>query len=112
MREWEPYICQEDLTAELAYNGNNMLKSLSAYFGCEPNEQAIERRVYKDTECGAWIKFHHDAVKITIGSIVEGSDAECVPVTLSWPFPHAELEQAIEDIEAQADMLWREANEE
>lgn len=40
-----------------------------------PNDiKAIEKAVYKGTDCGAWVKF--DAQGILVGTIVEGSDAE------------------------------------
>ena len=37
-------------------------------------ESEIARCVYRDTDCGAWVRFDEDG--ILVGSIVEGSDAE------------------------------------
>jgi hypothetical protein len=47
---------------------------------------------------------------VTIGSIVEGSDAEVMPVTLRYPFTRDEWDRAVEDVEMEASMLWDEAN--
>jgi hypothetical protein len=47
---------------------------------------------------------------VRLGSIVEGSDAEVMPEELMFPFSEADLEQAIENIEAEADFLWHRDN--
>jgi hypothetical protein len=47
---------------------------------------------------------------VVFGSIVEGSDAEVFPEELLFPFSEADLDRAIENIEDEADRLWREAN--
>ena len=49
---------------------------------------------------------------ITIGSIVEGSDAGVLPSTLHFPFSADDLDAVIQGIEDEADRLWREANTE
>ena len=49
---------------------------------------------------------------ITIGSIVEGSDAEVMPSTLYFPFSESDLDATVQDIEDEADRLWHEANDE
>lgn len=74
------------------------------------SEKALSRRVYKDTECGAWARMEPDGV--TVGSIVDGSDAEVMPTTLRYPFEESAWERMLEEIEAEADRLWKEANEE
>lgn len=45
-----------------------------------------------------------------IGSIVEGSDAEVPPEWLPFPFTSDDLDKAVQNIEAEADRLWQEAN--
>jgi hypothetical protein len=94
--------------------------------------QQLPRRIYKDTACGAWISVRLadgrefsgerdswptaeelDAagpLTVTIGSIVEGSDAEVQAVPFTLPCPRRELTDAIQYVEDEADRLWREAN--
>lgn len=47
-----------------------------------------------------------------IGSIVEGSEAECTPHFLPFPFTGEDLDNAVQALETQADELWNEANAE
>jgi hypothetical protein len=47
---------------------------------------------------------------ITVGSIVEGSDADVGPVFLAYPFTMAQFWSALEDVNAEACALWDEAN--
>ena len=47
---------------------------------------------------------------LVLGSIVEGSDAEVTPERLAFPFTDKDFDQAIKNIEFEADMLWKEAN--
>ena len=82
------------------------IAELAAEYGTTPEH--LERAVYKSTECGAWIEW--DDKEVRIGSIVEGSEAEVYPATLSFPFTMQEYEEAVQEIEADADALWREAN--
>lgn len=51
-----------------------------------------------------------DKPGITIGSIVEGSDADCTPFTLYFPFTSQELEDNLRELEDQANEMWHEAN--
>lgn len=109
------------------------LGDLCGYFGVdEPHE--IFRRLYKGTECGAWIQFRvpHSGNWITngsdpqikhllrrtdrltelqIGSIVEGSDAEVAADVIPCPCAPRDIEQAIRYVEETADQLWHEAND-
>lgn len=118
MREYEQYIKAEEANAEIQANAENMLKSLCLWLGADfdakdfaATEENLKRRMYKDTECGAWISFDHERVGITIGSIVEGSDAEVSASLMLWPFDREALSEAIQYVEGEADMLWHEANE-
>ena len=88
----------------------------------------IERNTYKYTSCGAWFcyttveeKIDHNIdlcshpelnpnAEITVGSIVEGSDAECTPNTLLFPFKMEEFWQGLEYLENEASELWSEHN--
>ena len=67
----------------------------------------LERDVYKNTDCGAWIRWSDDCVQI--GSIVEGSDAE-FDRTFKFPFDSDEMESWIDELETLTDEAWREAN--
>lgn len=97
-----------------------MVLAVAEWLGAEVYEddlphtiKSCERRIYKDTSCGAWIDFPGcGTIRTIIGTIVEGSDVEpCVwPEELVWPFTQEELEHAIEEIEAEADAKWHEIN--
>lgn len=77
----------------------------------DPNFDVMSRQLYKSTACGAWIAEEKDGV--AIGSIVEGSDADCQTRRIKWADVTAEsLEEAIAAIEEEANELWEEANEE
>jgi hypothetical protein len=89
---------------DIIKNQADMLEYLSA----ETVAQA-EKNLYKATACGAWISFREGFVKV--GSIVEGSHAECETHILSYPFTAENWEKAIAEIEEEADILWKEANE-
>jgi len=67
-------------------------------------------RLYKATSCGAYIKIN--MYSIQLGSIVEGCDADVPEHTLHWPFTTEDAEDAIAQIECDADVMWRECNEE
>lgn len=116
--EWEEYIRNEE---DKEY-GNALMESLARYFSCDPTEASVKRSLYKDTECGAWIRIEegHPA-RVVIGSIVEGSDAEVVADGIPYVPEdddeqdtkfHAALEEAIKWVEGEVDVLWNEANDE
>ena len=72
------------------------------------DREGVKRRVYKDTECGAWIEFDPDG--ISLGSIVEGCDTGTASYPLKYPFTAADYEAAIEAVEEDADAIWMEYN--
>ena len=69
----------------------------------------LKHDVYKETNCGAWIEWDDETV--TIGSIVEGSDAE-FQKTFRFPFKSIELDDWFEELENLTDEAWHEANDE
>ena len=101
------------------------LRDLLRYFSAE-NATQLNRRIYKGTDCGAWIsvrtpdgKWHHNgqdwsSVKaidaFLIGTIIEGSDAEIQSAPFILPVTKAEVGHYIADMETEADRLWQEAN--
>jgi hypothetical protein len=84
-------------------------KQLADHLGADPTVRSIQRRIYKDTACGASITIHVWGVEVS--SIVEGSDAEVPPCSLAYPFTGDDFDRAVEHVEEVADELWREANE-
>jgi len=76
--------------------------------GLEEQEQ-LEHYVYKYTECGAWITW--DDHSVTIGSIVEGSDAE-FSESFCFPVDSDALDAWVNELEALCDEAWHEANDE
>lgn len=54
--------------------GAFLLETIACYYGCRPEVSLIAKHVYKYTDCGAWIAFDSEGIKV--GTIVEGSDAE------------------------------------
>lgn len=56
----------------------------------------IEKCLYRQTNCGAWIKFFD--FWVIVGSIVEGSDAEFSEI-LSYPFTKDDFQDTINNIE-------------
>lgn len=91
------------------------LEALADYIGAnEPTESSMSRRVYKDTACGAWLEVAHNndgtLWGVRVGSIIEGSDACVEPVELGFPFTEEAWDEAIRDVEAEAERLWVEAH--
>jgi len=71
-------------------------------------QAVIKKAIYKNTACGAWIRFEADGIEL--GSIVEGSDAETTTHKLAYPFEYNLIWEALEAIEDEAEYLWTEAN--
>ena len=53
---------------------SEMIKAIANSIGIEADADKIDRAIYKGTDCGAWVRFDSDGV--TVGTIVENSDAE------------------------------------
>lgn len=84
----------------LEANGSDILKVTRTWRGTYVTFRVKVKRE-RGTNAGA----------LVLGSIVEGSDACCVPVELWFPFTGEDLDNAISEIEAEAEWLWLEANE-
>ena len=80
------------------------------FFSADTRQDA-ERHVYKYTDCGAWLEFHDWGIQL--GSIVEGCDfgTAVYPLRYADGFTHADIQARIDAIEAEADALWKWANE-
>lgn len=82
---------------------------LAALLGANgTSEEALSRRVYKATDCGAWLAKTHDGVQV--GSIVEGTDATTDTHDLQYPFTPAEFWTALEEVEAEASYIWNQTH--
>jgi len=51
---------------------------------------------------------HHTG--LTVGSIVEGVDYDCDPVTVTYPFELDEFWKALKAVEDQADHIWKDTH--
>jgi len=84
-------------------------QDLHAHLYAENRAQAT-KHVYKYTDCGAWVDFKDDYIRV--GSIVEGADFGTCVYKLAYPFKPELYDRCIEAIEAEADAIWKWANEE
>lgn len=90
------------------------IKPMFDFLCCElgrEDESGWNKSVYKGTDCGAWLKLVDDST-IQLGSIVEGSDAECDTFTLSWPFTRDDFWHSLDQIESEAAYIWERDNNE
>lgn len=80
------------------------------FFSAKTQAEA-KRNLYKATDCGAWIEFHPWGIRL--GSIVEGADFGTATYPLSYEdgFTHGDIQDRIDAIEAEADAIWKWANE-
>ncbi len=83
------------------------IEGLAEHVGVELKE--LERSVYDAYDCGPYIKW--DDKGVTIGSIVEGSDAE-FEKTLKFPFQSEDYEDWLNELEDLCEKAWNEANTE
>jgi hypothetical protein len=80
---------------------------LAEHLGADPTEASIAKRIYRATECGAWLKITDDATNVEIGSIVEGVDGPTAgPEVLTFPFTVPEFDAAVQTVEDQASEIW------
>ena len=82
------------------------IEEVAAHIGTDVDH--LKRTLYKYTGCGAWIEWT-DAT-VSIGSIVEGSDAE-FSQTFTFPFQAAAIDAWIEELEYLTDEAWHMAND-
>ena len=90
------------------YTGR-LLNNINDYAEClGTSVSSLKRDVYKYTDCGAWIDWTDESM--TIGSIVEGSDAEFA-MTFKFPVYLDEVDEWFEELEQLTDEAWHEAND-
>lgn len=107
--------------AECAAWSTFLIEAIAKSIGVEPNAELIDRAIYKGTDCGAWVRFDEQGVKV--GTIVEGSDAEYSErislVGITTDLEEAECErliaerfwEAVEACERFASEVWQEMEE-
>lgn len=84
------------------------LLDLSMHLGCAETVASISRRLYKDTECG--ISFWADRTSVSVAGYAEGTDAECQPYVLTFPFTDTEFDKAVENADAEGCLLFDETH--
>jgi|TARA_R110000824_G_scaffold124513_1_gene283084 hypothetical protein len=94
--------------------GKELQDRVAVHFGLEEGcpVHRIEKALFKGTDCGAWIEFTEHG--LAVGSTVEGSDVDCETCFLDWTGEENVglfLDKALDEIELEADRLWRECNE-
>jgi len=85
-------------------------RALLRFLEAGTRDQA-KRMVYKYTDCGAWLEFLPRRAGIRVGSIVEGCDFGTATYSLLYPFTPEDYDERIKAVEAEADALWKWANE-
>lgn len=85
----------------------NSIKDIVAQKGLQ-NEEQLHRYVFQFTGCGAWISW--DDKSVTIGSIVEGSDAE-FSESFCFPVESDTIDDWVRELDRLCDEAWHEANE-
>ena len=83
----------------------NSIEDLAMLYGVPVS--GLKRALYKYTACGAWIEWTKRSV--TIGSIVEGSDAE-FSKRFEFPVTVEEIDDWLEELEELTDEAWTDAN--
>lgn len=75
----------------------------------EKTIESVSHRIYKGTDCGAWVaeRTVNGSPGIGIGSIVEGVD-QCTQVQeLAYPFTSKQFWAAVQAVENEADEIWK-----
>ena len=88
---------------------NRLISNLQALFDIYEVDTiaGLERRVYKDTDCGAWVQVSENRNQFRVGSIVEGWDGETPDgLWLTFPFMEARLDRQIERVNETASLIW------
>src|SRR3954468_4191126 len=86
----------------LIRNAKDLLRQV---YGVEPTpgehiQTKLNRELFLGSDSGAWVTLQPDG--ITLGSIVEGSEAEIGPYRLVYPFTARQFQDFLRLIEAEA----------
>jgi len=105
---WASHTLTNNQLTKMSNQQITNINDLAELLGCEPNQDHLSHRVFKDTDCGAWIEVKENGVQL--GTIVEGSDAEIKATFLTYPFTDEAYYEAIEYLENEAEREWNLAN--
>lgn len=83
---------------------HNHVGSMSDDSTDEACKAGIARRLYKDTACG--IGFSCTERGVSVAGYCEGTDAECDPHELLFPFKPEEFDAAVQEADADGCALW------
>lgn len=109
MRERQPEYPPEydrDVEGEIAFE--KTLDMLETLYGSRDVE-SLSRSFYTHTACGGWLKMEdHDLI---MGSIVEGSDADCTSRKMPHPVSRKAFAENVKELEDEATEIWNAWNE-
>ena len=89
----------------------NDIQELADYLGASrPDEAAIRKRLFKDTECG--ISFGLTETGFYVAGYAEGSDGQPPAHDLAWGCSVDDLMGTIDQADTEGCALWEEANAE
>ncbi len=87
-----------------------LVEVLADLYGVKRDWKSIERAVYKNTDCGAWIEMPSSRpLRVELGCIIEGSEATVGPITVNWNDGEAfegRFREAVAYVEGEANVLW------
>ena len=82
------------------------------FYGLDPKVgvDGLSRMLFKTTTCGAFVQEVRTRFGdgLAVGSVTDGRETQTRTHLLSYPFTSAMLEDALHDIESEADETWRE----
>jgi len=83
----------------------NNIRDLKDHFGCK-QITGIQRAIFKSTECGCI--FNETTTGVSVCGYAEGSDAECEPHRLDYPFNITEFYVRLEAADKEGVEMWYE----
>lgn len=91
------------------------VQDLAEHMGEDPDESRMSRRLYKSTDCGAWLRFEWDqagtkVMGVCVGSIVEGVEQCAETRHLTFPFTEHDWDDAVQAVEDDVDQIWAETH--
>ena len=85
----------------------NNIQDLKDHFGCE-QITGIQRSIFKSTECGCI--FNETTTGVSVCGYAEGSDAECEPHRLDYPFNITQFYIELQQADDEGVEMWNEWN--
>jgi hypothetical protein len=103
------------LRAKRLANNKSAIKNivdLAEYIGINTNcdesmcEGSISRCLFKYTNCGIGFHYDRETNSVSVSGYCEGTDVECTPITLTFPFLPKEWDNAVTDADREGCELW------